>query len=506
MLQIFTMATMTNKVTETSTRFNTSGKICLVLSLTVIIFLLQHCAKDPYPVDEASGYPSDVGQIFLGKCALSGCHNQQSKDACAGIDLSSWESMFRGGRNNSSVIPFRPDQSYLFFAVNTFPELGPMLFPTMPINHDPLSREEVLQIRDWIAKGAPNRNNEIKFSGNPTRSKIYVANQGCDMVTVFDAETKLAMRCIDVGAFPSIEAPHDIQVSPDGQYWYVTFFAGSLLQKYSTADDRLVGQVNLGTASWHSISISADSRYASVSHWNSSGKVALVDLETMTLVQVMQGFSYPHGSAFDPTGNFLYVVSQQGNFIYKLDISDLQNITFDMIPLHTGGIPSTNGLDKPYVVRFSPDFQKYFVPCQGTNEMRIFNAANDSLLNVVASSGVPQLIEFSESTPYAFVTTMIDTTNSSTQSAVDILNWQTNVWVKTVYPGFQERGLAVDDRNGVVYVGNRNVDPGGPAPHHTTSCVGRNGDVSLIDIATLEVIEDWKAEVTVDPYSVTIRK
>lgn len=481
------------------------GKIIAVAGIVLFSFLVQNCSKDPYPVDEASGYPSDVGQIFLGKCATSGCHNTASSHAAAGIDLTSWESLFRGGRNNACVIPYRPDQSTLFFSVNTFSDLGPSLFPTMPYNHEPLSRMEVLQIRNWIANGAPDRNGNIAFSGNTTRSKIYVANQGCDMVTVFDAATKLAMRCIDVGGHFSIEAPHDIHVSPDGRFWYVTFFGGTLLQKYSTTDDQLVAQLDLGVSGWHSMCISNDSRFAAISKWDSQGKVAYINLESMTLVRLMQGFSYPHGCAFNEDGTNLYVVSQMGNFIYKLDISDPANIDFDMITLHTGAIPATSGIDKPYVIRFAPGNETYFVTCQGTNETRIFNAVNDSLIGVIPASGVPQLIEFSVLTPYAFVTCMVDTTNSNTESSVDILNWHTNTFVKTVRPGFQERGLAVDDRNSVVYVGNRNVNPGGPEPHHTTSCLGRNGDVALIDLTTLNVIAGWKAEVAVDPYSLAIR-
>lgn len=480
-------------------------KKILLLLAAVLTLILPFCHKDPYPVTPESGYPSDVGQIFLGKCATSGCHNDQSAHACAGLNLSSWEKLFKGGRANSVVIPFRPDQSTLFFSVNSFSDLGPILLPTMPVNHDPLSREEVLLIRNWIATGAPNHDGEIAFEGNAHRSKIYVANQGCDMVTVFDADTKLAMRCIDVGGAFGIESPHDIQVSPDGQYWYVTFYAGTLLQKYSTADDHLVGQVDLGVSGWHSMSISPDSKFAAVSKWDAQGRVAYVDLETMTLVRMMQGFSYPHGSAFSADGHSLYVVSQMGNFFYKLDMTDPQNPQVEMIPLHTGATPSNSGLDKPYVLRFAPDYQQYFVTCQGTNEVRAFRAANDSLIAVIPSNGVPQLIEFSESTDYAFVSCMVDTTNISTESCVDIIDWRNNAFVKTVFPGFQERGLAVDDAYHVVYVGNRNVDPGGPAPHHTTSCVGRNGDVTLIDIETLEVVPGWKAEVAVDPYSLAIR-
>lgn len=485
--------------------FNISGKkVVVALCLIIIAFSFQFCSKDPYPVDPESGYPTDVGQIFLGKCATSGCHNDASNHACAGLNLSSWDKLFEGGNFNAAVIPYRPDQSILFYSVNTFPEFGPISIPTMPIGHDPLSREEVVSIRDWISRGAPDRNGEIAFSGN-NRSKIYVANQGCDLVTVFDAETKLAMRCIDIGGYFTTEAPHDMMVSPDGQYWYVTFFAGTLLQKYSTIDDRLVAQLDLGISGWHSMAISSDSRYAAISKWDPQGKVALIDLTTMTLVQLMQGFSYPHGCAFSANGDFLYVVNQQGNYIYKLDITIPTNPQMEMIPLHTNGIPSNNGIDKPYVIRFSPDYQKYFIPCQGTNEMRVFNAANDSLLAVIPTNGVPQLIDYSVTTPYAFITCMSDTNNANTVSCVNIIDWHTNTLVSTVYPGFQDRGLVVDDANGVVYVGNRNVDPGGPAPHHTTSCAGKNGDVTLISLTTLQVIDGWKAEVSVDPYCLTIR-
>jgi hypothetical protein len=37
------------------------------------------------------------------------------------------------------------------------------------------------------------------WSDNPNRKKYYVLNQGCDVVTVFDAETQLPMRYITVG-------------------------------------------------------------------------------------------------------------------------------------------------------------------------------------------------------------------------------------------------------------------------------------------------------------------
>lgn len=474
--------------------------------LILCILLIPNCRKDPFPLDPSTNYPTEVGQILVGKCAISGCHNSLSKNDCSGLDFSSWEKLFEGGKNNSSVIPYRPDQSYLFFSVNTFSDLGPHGHPTMPLNHPHLTRDEVFLVRDWIASGAPAATGEVKFSDNPNRKKIYVANQGCDLVTVIDAETKLVMRCVDVGRSSIIESPHDIMVSPDGQFWYVTFYIGNYLQKYSCADDRLVAELDLGTSSWHSMAISPDSRYALVSHWEATGRVGYIDLDNMTILKMYLGlYSYPHGCAFSADSRYSYIVSQMGNFIYKTDLSDLVNVDYEMIPLQTGDIPQFSGPHKPYVVKFSPDHSKYYVICQGTDEVRVFNAANDSLIHTIPSTGVPQLIEFSQTTPYAFVTCMSDTNNNNTISSVDILNYNSNTYFRTVFPGFEERGLAVDDANGVVYVGNRNVNPGGPAPHHTTACVGRNGDITLISLSTLQVITGWKAELSVDPYSLTIR-
>jgi DNA-binding beta-propeller fold protein YncE len=481
-------------------------RIVPLLLIFAFIVSVECCRTDPYPVSPDSGYSMEVAQIFESKCATGGCHNDRGAAGCGGLNLSSWENLFKGSDRNAVIIPFRPDQSYLLFSVNAYPDLGPHLHPGMPLNAPSLSREDVLLIRDWIARGAPSKTGVIPFSQEPRRSKIYVANQGCDFVTVFDARTKLAMRAVDVGNRFSIESPHDLHVAPDGNNWYVTFFMGTTLQKYSAETDQRVGELDLGIYGWHSMAISADSRYAALSKWDAQGRVALVDLENMSLITMMTGFAYPHGCAFNADGTQLYVVSQMGNFFYKLDITDPLNPQVEQITLHTNDIPSNGGVDKPYVIRFAPDGESYFITCQGTNEVRIFSADNDSLIGVLPTTGVPQLIEFSESTPYAFVTCMLDTANASTESSVDILNWHTNTMVSTVYPGFQERGLAVDDANGVVYVGNRNVDPGGPAPHHTTSCGGRNGDISLIDLHTLQVIPGWRAEVGVDPYCLDIRK
>jgi hypothetical protein len=45
---------------------------------------------------------------------------------------------------------------------------------------------------------------------------------------------------------------------------------------------------------------------------------------------------------------------------------------------------------------------------------------------------------------------------------------------------------------------------GGPAPHHSSVCNGRNGYMTAIDLNSLLLIPNFQAEVSVDPYGVGI--
>ncbi|MDO9185852.1 MAG: hypothetical protein Q7W13_07555 [Bacteroidia bacterium] len=475
--------------------------------LIVTMLLSFSCAKDKGNPDY-EGYPKNVGEIIVNKCSVSGCHNSVSSDACAGLDLSSWEAMFKGSKNNSSVIPYRSDHSFLLFSVNTFSDFGPQMYPRMPLNKAPLSRIEVSVIKDWINQGAPSNQGGIKFSDN-TKRKIYVANQGCDFVSVFDGETKLISRAFDVGNSTNTEAPHDMMVSPDGQYIYVSFYASNLFQKFRTSDHVKVGELILPDISWHTIDISGDSKIAVTTHLDANGKMAIIDLVNMSIIVTYQGgglFIYPHGCALNYDGSMVYTTSQQGNFIYKVNLADPQSPDISQVALQTGDAPTPNGVYKPYDVDYFPDYSKYAVTCQGTNELRIFNASNDSLLSVISTTGVPQLMAFSEKLPYLFVTCMGDSANSQATSSVDVINYNTFQKIKSVFTGHEPRGISIDEEGHCVWVANRNISPTGWAPHHTTVCQGKSGNVTIIDMNTLQLIPDWKTEVSVDPYCISIKK
>src|SRR5688572_2528647 len=143
--------------------------VSLAVALLALLFL-SDCRKDKGLAIYGS-YPNEIGKIMVLKCAVSGCHNDASYIAAADLNLSTWQNLFKGSNSGSPVIPFRSDFSSLCYFINTYPELGPTNVPTMPLNAEKLSKEEVQAVKDWINEGAPDINGNIKWADNPNRKK-----------------------------------------------------------------------------------------------------------------------------------------------------------------------------------------------------------------------------------------------------------------------------------------------------------------------------------------------
>lgn len=475
--------------------------------LTLIVCLVSTCTNEK-GIPDYNQFPDDVGKIIFTKCATPGCHTDISKGASGGLSMESWDKLFEGGTGSACVIPYRSDYSTLFAYINTYSDLGMTLVPTMPYNETKLTREDVTIIKNWIDAGAPSRDGAIKFADNPNRKKFYVVNQGCDVVTVFDQATLLPMRYINVGSTAGIESPHMIRVSPDGQFWYVIFLASQYIEKYRTSDDSFVARAFIGSGSWNTFVITSNSQTAYCIDFSPTAAViSTVNLSAMTAL-ASPGLSYPHGSALNNTNDTLYITQQQNNKIYKFPVVDFA--AYSEANLYTGVAPSPtlNSHD----VRFTPTGTKYFVTCQGTSEVRVMQTSNDSLLAIIPVGALPSELSFSTTTPFVYVTCPEDTlTFPGKRGSVAIINYITNTVQSTIYSGHQPHGIEVDDVKKLVYVVNRNASNDGPAPHHTSVCGGKNGNVSFIDLMTRTMLTTpngsiRKIEISVDPYSVSIRQ
>jgi DNA-binding beta-propeller fold protein YncE len=484
-------------------------RLVLVISMLGIII---SCRKDIAVVDvKNSGYPTEIGNMLLIRCAGNGCHNTETRSA--GLDLSSWQKLFEGAGNGSAVIPYAPMQSSLFQFCNTFAELGPVTIPTMPINGSPLNKQEMVKIRDWILKGAPDQLGTIAFSGKPKRSKYYVCNQGCDLITVFDQESTLPMRSIPCGLSASIESPHQIKISPDGKYYYIIFTAGGILQKFSAENDSPLAYADLGLSNWNTVSISKDGSTAVCVDWSSSGQIAVVDLLSMKVkIRYPSNlFVFPHGSAISPDNRYLLISSQIGNFIYRIPIGAPYSITNpnldDIVFSINGQTPSNVHGPDPHEIIYNEQGDLFFVSCQGTDEVRVFNASTFQLKEVIKTPMYPQELAISKDGNTLVVSCPEDTISfPRKRGSVSVIDIPSLSVLKTFYTGHQPHGISIDNKKKWVVVANRNVAEGGPAPHHTASCVGKNGYLSFINLQTMTMVDGKRIEVSVDPYYVSVRE
>lgn len=456
----------------------------LILSISVFTASCKYDTVEPAVIDN-SGYPEDVAKILVTKCANPSCHSSVGRDDVGGLDFTSWDLLFDGGRNGSSVIPFSPEYSYLLYSVNTDSTRGPRLQPTMPYQAAPLSNEEYNILYNWILNGAKDKNGAVRFTDDPSRRKVYICMQACDKIFVMDAESKVIMRVVDVGNKPNqIEAPHLVRVSPDGLYWYVVFYSGDIIQKFRTSDDQLVGETVIGQGDWNTVIFTPDGKKGYV---NGTGlqRTAEVNLETMTLIRNLT-MDYPHGGFITPDGSTLYLTSQNGNFINKVN---LVSGTYDVDPivLIPGQTPSTSSSLDPHEIILSPDGSKYFVSCQRSNEIRVFQRSNDSLLRVINVGTFPQEFGASTTFPYLFVTCTEENVDANKKGKVYVIDYNTLNIVTSIYTGYQPHGIAVNDDERLVYVAHLNYDPNGPAPHHSSTCGGRNGYLSIIDMSSLQL-------------------
>lgn len=454
----------------------------------------------------ASGYPEDIAPILRQTCATAGCHNAQSTGSSGGLNLESWEDLFKGSRGGSAVIPYAPELSFLMFSVNNDSSLGPVLPPTMPLNQTHLTSQEYNALWQWIDEGARNAEGQEPFPQQASRRKWYAAHNQCDQVAVFDAESRQIMRYVPVGKDPGkVEEVLSIEVSPDGEDWYVVFWStNDHIERYSTLTDEKVADIQLGDFAWTGMDFSADGRFAFVSsdYWT---QMVAVDLQTNAVVGAPATFNVEVLSpAAHPARQEVYLAQPSDNGLFAVAYDNNGQLgAVREVDLEQHIPPAIPGDVWPHELLFLPDGSRYFVTCRHSKELRVFDGQTDSLLEVVALPAEPFKLAHAQGTGRLFISCMEDLAawggDPFRRGSVLALDAETLQIERTIYAGYQPYDMYVDEANGQLVVANRNTDVNGPASHHESICGDRNGYVTLIDLNSLQVIPDFKSEVLVDP-------
>ncbi len=457
-------------------------------------------------------YPESIGKIIVGSCAISGCHNSSGAINAAGLDLSSWQKLFSGARTGAAIVPYSISESFLLNFINTYPDLGPVQLPVMPPNSSILSKEEVTLLQNWVANGAPDGKGNIAFE-DPSISGVLVVNQGCDRLSLIHPQLGIVMRSFEIGLSPQVESPHQIRFRPDRKYAYIVYLFSAFVDILDPQTRKIIGRIETTDGNWNTIVFSPDNKYAFVADFQSEGKIACLDLETNQMIQLYQGSGYlqfPHGQALSADGKILFVASQSGNFIQRLDITDpLQPIKLSPYLLDGSAQPTTTPAQDPHELALTPDGQYLLVTCQRTNDLRIISATTGALIKIIPVGTFPQEMVIPNVTGRneVLITCPEDTLSFpgiQQRGSVYVVNYLTQQVTGSFYPGFQPHGIDIDNNTGEVWVACRNIAPNGNAPHHTTVCGDRIGYLNRFNWNTYQKINPYPIWVSVDPYGIAI--
>ena len=115
------------------------------------LFLLMVCGALVGPslvtatrAEEPVSFAKDVKPIFDANCAF--CHNAATQ--LSKLDLSSRESIMKGGEHGPAVVPGKAESSRLYRLVSGIEQ------PQMPLDGGALTAEQLATIKAWIDEGA----------------------------------------------------------------------------------------------------------------------------------------------------------------------------------------------------------------------------------------------------------------------------------------------------------------------------------------------------------------
>lgn len=238
--------------------------VIFFIILNFCIFLLSSCAHDiiDYASVEQIVYSQHMQPIFNKNCLASGCHN--SRDRANGLDLTSWESLIRGSDYGAVIISGQAEHSHLVEHLEGEAE------PRMPLHRQPLPKAQINLIARWVEEGARNDAGQRPYE-NLTK-KVYVSNQGADLIAVISMEHHLVTRLLPVGDSPVLDVPHNLFVDRQKQFLYVANQQSNNLSVIRVSDNQVVATIESPAfANPHGIAFTPDGRSAYVTNENLSG-------------------------------------------------------------------------------------------------------------------------------------------------------------------------------------------------------------------------------------------
>jgi YVTN family beta-propeller protein len=287
--------------------------------------------------------------------------------------------------------------------------------------------------------------------------RVYVANEGADMVSVHDAASFEKLASVPVG-----QAPHNVQVSPDGKFAWVTNngepgqASGSSSHKganhaahgateqpgavwiIDTSTNAVVAKVAVGMHPAHVV-VAPDGSLAYVTN-GGDNSVSVIDTSARSLVATIAVGQFPHGLRVSPDGKEVYVANLKDGTVSIIDTASQKEVA--KLPVGKG--PAQTG--------FTPDGRFAFVSLSQENAVALIDPATRKVIRKVAVGTVPIQLYATPDSRTLLVANQ--GTRKMPGKTVSLIDLTTSKVVKTIETDSGAHGVVVDRAGRLAYVTN----------------------------------------------------
>jgi len=254
-----------------------------------------------------------------------------------------------------------------------------------------------------------------------TRYRLYVVSESGDIVTQlgWDGTSLTTLKTVAVGLMPSdMDGPHNVTVSPDARYYYVTIAHGQpvgSLWKMAVDGDTLVGRAALELFPT-TVAVTPDGELAFVANSDFHGDhprsnvVSVVYTPRMAPLVTIAACDMPHGVKVNHAGTFVYVTCMNSDEVLEIDRQSLAITRRHKTGAGAGhagmGTPAAGPAHdcSPTFVSLSRDDRRLYVACNHGNSLQVLDAATLAPIKTIPTGAGAYNVEPSPDGRWVIVT------------------------------------------------------------------------------------------------------
>jgi YVTN family beta-propeller protein len=216
---------------------------------------------------------------------------------------------------------------------------------------------------------------QVKEAEEASRSRVFVANESSNSVTVVDGDSFQVVATVDARN----HATHDLALSRDGRWLFATNLASGRLSAINTRALETVASIATGDRA-HVVTLTNDNRQAWVANIGEN-TISIVDTGTFRILGTIAVGKGPTGLTFSRDGRFAYVSNQGDKTVEVIDTASHR--VLKAIPVGTN----------PHFLVLGPDGRIWGTNTGGT-DIYVIDPATQDKVGSINVGPAPQQIAF----------------------------------------------------------------------------------------------------------------